>query len=108
MYSNYYHRDAPPGRLRDRRAAAGSGLPRPQAVRLSGVFVAGRATAAEQTTAADQLSGSGGKHRDFEKFGVHWLARRKLLAVGKESVTATPQYSVLTPWRRPPSRKARD
>ena len=39
---------------------------------------------------------------------VHWLARRKLLAVSKGSVTATPHYTVLTPWRRPSSRKARD
>jgi hypothetical protein len=42
---------------------------------------------------------------------VGWLARRKLLAVSKGSVTATPRYSVLTPWRRtvpaPPSRNAR-
>ena len=28
-----------------------------------------------------------------------WLVRRKLLAVRKPTVTATPTYSVLTPWR---------
>ena len=30
---------------------------------------------------------------------VSWLIRRKLLAVDKESVTATPLYTVLSPWR---------
>jgi hypothetical protein len=30
---------------------------------------------------------------------VSWLIRRKLLAVSKESVTATPRYTVLSPWR---------
>jgi len=42
---------------------------------------------------------------------VHWLARRKLLAVNKGSVTSTPRYTVLTPWRRTfapaPGRKTR-
>jgi hypothetical protein len=30
---------------------------------------------------------------------VSWLTRRKLLAVTKDNVTATPCYTVLTPWR---------
>ena len=30
---------------------------------------------------------------------VSWLIRRKLLAVSKETVTATPRYTVLSPWR---------
>src|SRR5260370_4122725 len=30
---------------------------------------------------------------------VSWLIRRKLLAFSKESVTATPRYTVLSPWR---------
>jgi hypothetical protein len=30
---------------------------------------------------------------------VSWLARRRLLAVSKENATATPRYSVLSPWR---------
>ena len=30
---------------------------------------------------------------------VSWLIRRKLLAVTKDNVTATPCYTVLTPWR---------
>jgi replication initiation and membrane attachment protein DnaB len=31
---------------------------------------------------------------------VTWLERRELLRVRKASPTATPQYTVLTPWRR--------
>ena len=31
---------------------------------------------------------------------VSWLVRRKLIGVSKASVTATPCYSVLCPWRR--------
>lgn len=30
---------------------------------------------------------------------VSWLIRRKLLAVSKETVTATPCYTALRPWR---------
>ena len=31
--------------------------------------------------------------------GVSWLVRGKLVSAGKESATATPLYSVLTPWK---------
>jgi hypothetical protein len=30
---------------------------------------------------------------------VSWLVRRKLLAASKENATATPRYTVLSPWR---------
>ena len=30
---------------------------------------------------------------------VSWLIRRKLLAASKENATATPRYTVLSPWR---------
>jgi hypothetical protein len=30
---------------------------------------------------------------------VSWLVRRRLLAVSKDKVTATPRYTVLSPWR---------
>jgi len=32
--------------------------------------------------------------------GVSWLVRRKLLAVSKRNATATPRYTVLTPWKQ--------
>jgi hypothetical protein len=31
---------------------------------------------------------------------VAWLAKRKLLTVRRESITAIPVYAVLRPWRR--------
>ena len=31
---------------------------------------------------------------------VSWLVRRKLLAASKENATATPRYTVLSPWRK--------
>jgi|SRR5882672_6203719 len=31
--------------------------------------------------------------------GVAWLLRRKLLVASKTSVTATPRYTVQTPWK---------
>jgi hypothetical protein len=31
---------------------------------------------------------------------VAWLVRRKLVLVNKATVTATPEYKVLSPWRR--------
>jgi hypothetical protein len=31
---------------------------------------------------------------------VGWLVRRKLLAVSKATVTATPKYAVMSPWRK--------
>ena len=33
------------------------------------------------------------------EYEVSWLVRRKLLAVSKRTVTATPCYTVLSPWR---------
>lgn len=30
---------------------------------------------------------------------VAWLVRRRLLAAAKDNATATPRYSVLSPWR---------
>lgn len=33
---------------------------------------------------------------------IAWLKRRKLLTVSKETVTATPAYTLRTPWRRNP------
>jgi hypothetical protein len=38
---------------------------------------------------------------------VAWLERRELVRVRKPSPTATPEYTVLTPWRRAASASAR-
>jgi hypothetical protein len=45
------------------------------------------------------LAESIGISKSSAQSAVSWLIRRKLLAVTKTTVTATPEYKVLTPWR---------
>jgi hypothetical protein len=47
-----------------------------------------------------QLAGETGLSRSASQAAVGWLVRRELLSVNKETVTATPVYSVRRPWRR--------
>ena len=47
-----------------------------------------------------ELAESIGVSKSAAQAAVGWLLRRKLLAATKETVTATPCYNVLTPWRR--------
>lgn len=47
-----------------------------------------------------ELAESLGVSKSSAQSGVGWLIRRKLLARTKQTVTATPRYRVLTPWRR--------
>jgi predicted transcriptional regulator len=44
------------------------------------------------------LSEEMGVSKSSVQAAVSWLLRRKLLAVSKENATATPRYTVLTPW----------
>ncbi len=37
---------------------------------------------------------------------VGWLVRRRLLVASKANATATPRYSVLSPWRDPARRRS--
>ena len=46
-----------------------------------------------------ELAESIGISKSSAQSAVGWLIRRKLLAVTKTTVTATPEYKVLTPWR---------
>lgn len=46
-----------------------------------------------------ELAENIGVSKSSAQAAVSWLVRRKLLAVSKEKVTATPRYSVLSPWR---------
>ena len=46
------------------------------------------------------LAESIGVSKSAAQGAVGWLVRRKLLAVAKETVTATPRYTVLKPWLR--------
>lgn len=47
-----------------------------------------------------ELAESVGVSKSSAQSGVRWLLRRKLLTVEKASVTATPLYQVLAPWKR--------
>ena len=46
-----------------------------------------------------ELAENIGVSKSSAQSAVGWLVRRKLLAVHKESATATPRYTVLSPWR---------
>jgi len=46
-----------------------------------------------------EMAESIGVSKSSVQGAVGWLARRKLVAVSKESATATPRYEVLSPWR---------
>jgi hypothetical protein len=46
-----------------------------------------------------QLAESIGISKSSAQSAVGWLLKRGLLAVSRQSVTATPRYTVRTPWR---------
>jgi len=46
------------------------------------------------------LAESIGVSRSSAQSAVNWLLRRKLLEATRTSITATPSYRVLSPWRR--------
>lgn len=46
-----------------------------------------------------QIAESIGVSKSSAQAAVAWLIKRKLLASTKKTVTATPRYKVLTPWR---------
>jgi predicted transcriptional regulator len=47
-----------------------------------------------------ELAESIGVSKSSAQTAVAWLAQRKLILVSKATVTATPEYSVLSPWKR--------
>jgi len=47
-----------------------------------------------------QIAESIGVSKSSAQAAVAWLIQRKLLASTKKTVTATPRYKVLVPWRR--------
>jgi hypothetical protein len=55
--------------------------------------------AAAVTISYQELAESIGISKSSAQSAVAWLIRRKLLAATKTTVTATPAYKVLTPWR---------
>jgi hypothetical protein len=47
-----------------------------------------------------ELAESIGISKSAAQAAVAWLAQRKLVLVSKATVTATPRYKVLSPWKR--------
>jgi hypothetical protein len=52
-----------------------------------------------------ELAESVGVSKSSAQAAVRWLLQRKLLAASKENVTATPQYTVRSPWKEASRRK---
>lgn len=46
-----------------------------------------------------EIAESIGVSKSSAQSAVGWLARRKLLAISKQTATAMPKYRVLSPWR---------
>lgn len=46
-----------------------------------------------------EVAESVGISKSSAQSAIRWLLRRKLLSVEKETVTATPAYTVCSPWR---------
>ena len=53
------------------------------------------------------IAESVGVSKSSAQVAVAWLLRRKLLAVSKGTVTATPSYTVLKPWKNHANRMER-
>lgn len=47
-----------------------------------------------------ELAESVGVSKSSAQSAVGWLVQRKLLGMTKQTVTATPRYTALTPWKR--------
>ncbi len=56
-------------------------------------------TPAPITISYQDLAESIGISKSSAQSAIGWLIRRKLLAATKATVTATPTYKVLTPWK---------
>lgn len=52
-----------------------------------------------------ELAESVGVSKSSAQAAVRWLVRRKLLAASKENATATPDYTVRSPWKEASRRK---
>ena len=56
-------------------------------------------TSSQVRVSYQQVAESVGVSKSSAQFAIGWLLKRKLLTVKKESVTATPMYTVRSPWR---------
>lgn len=56
-------------------------------------------TSSQVRVSYQQVAESVGVSKSSAQSAIGWLLKRKLLTVKKESVTATPMYTVRSPWR---------
>jgi hypothetical protein len=56
-------------------------------------------TGADVRVSYQQVAESVGISKSSAQAAIRWLLRRKLLSVERENVTATPCYTVRSPWR---------
>ena len=59
----------------------------------------GRGAAMAQVALLDIAQDIGLSKRSVQE-ALSWLAKRKLVAIARQSITAVPEYTVLRPWRR--------
>ena len=59
----------------------------------------GAGTATAQVALRDIAENTGLSKRGVQS-ALSWLAKRKLIAVARASITAVPVYTVMRPWRR--------
>lgn len=57
-------------------------------------------------TSYREVAESIGISKSSAQAAIHWLLKRRLLSVEKESATATPIYTVRAPWREAAGRLA--
>ena len=55
---------------------------------------------AEVRASYEEMAESIGISKSSAQAAVRWLLKRKLLTVRKQAVTATPVYTVRSPWRK--------
>jgi DNA-binding GntR family transcriptional regulator len=59
----------------------------------------GRGSAQAQVALLDIAEDTGLSKRSVQE-ALSWLAKRKLISISREGITAVPVYTVLRPWRR--------
>jgi Helix-turn-helix domain len=59
----------------------------------------GRSSTSAQVALQDIAEQTGLSKRSVQS-ALAWLAKRKLIAVARESITAIPVYTVMRPWKR--------
>ena len=64
------------------------------------LFLTRQARGKPVTIALQDIAERSGVSKRSVQSAVAWLHKRKLISIERESLTAVPRYTVLTPWRR--------